>query len=71
MKWFVVVIIFVGVIAVFIWPVCKAIPPEALDSFNIPIEKRSTERGMVWKTWQFKEGNWYQCKSRFERFGFN
>lgn len=71
MKSFIFIIILVAVVTVLMWPICKVITQESLNAFNVPIEQRSQERGLVWRTWKFNEGNWYQCKSRFERFGFN
>lgn len=71
MNWIIIGIICVSVAVVLIWPVCVVIPEDSLYNFNAPIENRTEERGMIWKTWQKKNGNWYQCKSRFERLGFN
>ncbi len=71
MKWIVFGILLLVSILFLFWPVCVAIPSESLKGFAPPIEMRVSERGMIWKTWQQKNGNWYQCKSRFERLGFN
>ncbi|MFZ1627091.1 MAG: hypothetical protein WAT81_04785 [Candidatus Moraniibacteriota bacterium] len=70
MKWFLIAIAVLGVTAL-VWPVCVVLSTDSLKEFSPSIEKRISERGMIWKIWQFKDGDWYQCKSRLERFGFN
>ncbi len=51
-------------------PVCTHIPNEDLINFSPPITERTNERGMIWKYWEEKNGEWFQCKSAIERFGF-
>lgn len=50
-------------------PVCKLIEPDALINFNVPIQERTdTDFGMA--VFQPKDGQWFQCKTRFSRLGF-
>jgi hypothetical protein len=51
------------------WPVCVALPDEALAQFHPPIAQRDDQ---VWhvRTFQQREGQWYHCKPRIARAFF-
>jgi hypothetical protein len=59
-----------AVLFVLMRPICVAVPSGDLRNFNVPIEQRSEERGLIYKVWQYEGGQWYQCKSYMERFFF-
>lgn len=61
---------FGGVAVWMLHPVCTPIPDAALAEFDPPIEARS-ERGMLFRTFQKRDGHWEHCKARLERWGFS
>ena len=58
-------------VSIFGWllfrPVCMPITEEALKDLPTPLEQRIDERGMIYRFFQIKNGQWYQCKSAIER----
>ena len=51
------------------WPVCVALPDEAVAQFHPPIAQRDDQ---VWhvRTFQRREGQWHHCKPRIARAFF-
>lgn len=64
-----VLIIIIAVIALVSWvfrPVCVPILASSLQDFNVPIEQR-TDRDLYLKVFQFRDGQWHQCKTWLSR----
>jgi hypothetical protein len=51
------------------WPVCVALPQEALTTLNPPIEQREDRMWQV-RTFQQRDGQWHHCKPRIARIFF-
>ncbi|NIP39780.1 MAG: hypothetical protein GWM89_12190 [Candidatus Dadabacteria bacterium] len=60
--------VFVLVVLLFVLfrPVCVEITDEDLKRFDPPIETR-TDKNFYLKSFQKKEGKWYQCKTWISR----
>lgn len=47
-------------------PVCVPLTQEDLVQFNVPIEQRQ-DRDLYLRVFQFKDGQWLQCKTWLSR----
>lgn len=60
----------IAAVGILMMPVCTPITAEQLSFFNSPIEQRTdTDFGM--KIFRQRQGQWFQCKTRFSRLGFS
>jgi len=71
MKKIIYILVGLSVAFVIFRPICVVIPAEDIKDLSPSLEERQTERGMIYKIFKQKEGNWYQCKSAVERFFFS
>lgn len=63
------IIIFIGSIYYFfLQKTCDLLSPE-FDFATAHLEERLDEKGFIYKVWQKKNGQWYGCSTRFEKFG--
>jgi hypothetical protein len=59
-------VVVMGLGALVLRPVCVAISDDELAQFTAPIEQR-TDRDFYLKVFQFRGGQWHQCKTWLSR----
>jgi len=59
-------ILAIALIALAFRPVCVLLTAEDLRGFNVPIERR-TDRDFYLRVFQYRNGQWYQCKTGLSR----
>jgi hypothetical protein len=59
-------VVVLGLLAWALHPVCVPLSAQDLRGFNVPIEQRA-DRDMYLQVFQWRHGQWYQCKTWLSR----
>ncbi len=65
-RWIIVLIVGIAIGYLALRPVCVPVSSGQLAGFNVPIEKRM-DRDIYLRVFQFRENQWYQCKTWLSR----
>ena len=68
-TWVTTILVIVVLVAGVSWglrPVCVSLSTEDLAQFNVPIEQRR-DRDIYLEVFQFRNGQWHQCKTWLSR----
>jgi len=62
-------VVVIALLAWVSWPVCVALPANEVAKWNPPIAERD-DTYLFGRTFQRRDGVWYQCKTRLARAFF-